>query len=705
MDNKEQAEFSKEQLGASTSILGYFATAFRWVILLAQMQSGKTDAYMFVAFDLLREKKVKKVVLIAGFQDKELIDQLKQYDEPLERYREYMSVNLQISKDDIRSVVRLIKNNISVIYGSQLDKTKYEQASDTLFIWDESHYAQNKINRPFKFIREVDISPDGDVSKLEGERNNYFLSVSATPLSEVSDSIHENQHKKVVKMKPGKDYVSVGKLHRAKKIIGFKNWETTLPVCFKKQKESVIPKISVVRFYGDKHMEKGKKIAEDAGIDWEIYDAEAKKHTKQTQDQTKMQSLNDLENAPKRHKVIFIRGMARMGKRVPKTHISFVMETSKSSNSDVLLQGLLGRMCGYHTNEDILIYVTEGFLNKNKKIGNMSELERYINMMETESEEINTMPLKARNLTSVKSSSAENGWFTTLPIVISPMAGGIQENDRDDPDYEEYEKEKLIATVKAAMIQERGVINNNGEEKTAELFVQVLTSLSDVFTVHKLAKSNGAINETYKDIPQLTQNSVDDTTAKTISSMPGCGFSPIDKQLTLWYYNTNKFAHLGLPKGTIVVHGRTKSASAEEMKKAKMERNIPNTTKLEAFTSIQEDGEVVYGNGSYSIHAPIDTWHSVAKMQLHVENMIRVSLMELEGQVLPRCIVSNQITGSKWQGILVNDAVLKALEKKGSIYNYLYSTYDVKLRIARKSGTVPADLKEMGQVRLAKIEW
>lgn len=702
MATKQQKQFSQEQLGAANTILGYFAAAIRWVILLAQMQSGKSDTYMFVVFDLLRLKKVKKVVIIAGFQDKELVDQLRDITPSMKLYRKYLNDDLHMSFDEIAEIEEMIDANVSVIYGSDLDKPQYQHASDTAFIWDESHYAQNKINRPFKFMKAVDISADGDISKLEGERNNYFLSVSATPLSEMSDSIHENQNKKTVRMQPGKGYVSVGKLYREKKIIGIKSWEKSLPGCFEKQKKCDKPKYSIVRIRGDKEMEKAIKMAQDAGLEWEIYDAETKKQNKQSRDHSKMQSLNDLENAPQRHKVIFIRAMARMGKRIPKTHISFVMETSKSANSDVLLQGLLGRMCGYHTNEDLLIYIGENFLQKNKKNGNMSELERYIHMMESESDEITIMPTKACNLTSVKSSE-ENGWFTALPIVINPDV--VEEEDRDDPDYEQYEKEKIIQTIKTAFID--GVsINNNSEEKTAELLDQVMTLQPEFWALHNIAKkSNGAINETYKDIPQLTKNSLNDATAKTISSMPGCGFSPTNTQLTIWHYNTNKYADIGLPKGTIVLHGRTKNASEEELKQAKIEKNIPKTTKLEAFTSVQEDGEVVYGNGAYSIHAPIDTWHSLPSMQTYVENMIRISLMELEGQVLPRCIVSNQIKGSKWQGIIVNNAVLKALEKKGSIYNYIHSTYDVKLRIARKSGTTPTELKELGQFRLAKMEW
>ena len=53
----EQEKISPEQETAAKSILSHFENAFRWVILLAQMQSGKSNAYMFLAFELLRKKK------------------------------------------------------------------------------------------------------------------------------------------------------------------------------------------------------------------------------------------------------------------------------------------------------------------------------------------------------------------------------------------------------------------------------------------------------------------------------------------------------------------------------------------------------------------------------------------------------------------------------------------------------------------------
>ena len=701
---KQHKQISPEQDSAVKSILSHFANAFRWVILIAQMQSGKTDAYMFVAFELLRTQKVKKVVVIAGFNDLELVSQLKNYMPSLKLYRRYMEEVLRISIDDREDIETLISHNINVVCGSDLTKPQFQQqARDTLYIWDESHYAQNKVNRPYKFLKSVDISADGDASKLDGDRNNYFLSVSATPYSEMSDTIHEKQQKKIVKMKAGPGYKSVGNFFRAKKIIGMKKWEDHLPGCFKEQKESSTPTYSIIRFLGDEKMERGIQMAKDAGLDYEVYDEETKKRSKKNRDGSKMQSFSDLENAPERSKVIFIRGMARMGKRIPQIHMGFVMDTSKAANTDVLLQSLLGRMCGYHNNNGIKIYVGEHLLKRTRGEGK-SEIERYISEMESESEDIKLMPLRACNLTGVKQTT-ENNWFTALPIVFSiQLESGV---DRQDPDYEQYEKEKLIASIQRMASDLNGITNHNAEIKTLELYQQIMTIPLEDWNLHKIAKSTGKVNETFKEVPQLTRDTLlSDEGKKAISSLPGCGFSTNDKPiLNMWYYNTDKYSDIGFSRGTLVLHGRTKSATECEIKQLEIERSIPKTSKLEAFTSHHEDGEVVLGNGAYSIHAPIDTWNVSANMQKHIENMIKVSRMELEGTVLPRCITSNQVEGSKWQGIIVSNEVLQALEKKGGIYNYFKIHYSVKLKVTKTRGKTPEQMQEMGQVRLVKIEW
>jgi hypothetical protein len=94
-----------------------------------------------------------------------------------------------------------------------------------------------------------------------------------------------------------------------------------------------------------------------------------------------------LEEAPARTTVVVIDGRLRCGKRVPKKHVGIVWELSKS-NTDTLMQGLLGRMCGYE-GEGIydvplvkpLIFVSGTALDKTKsrkKVVDCSELERAI---------------------------------------------------------------------------------------------------------------------------------------------------------------------------------------------------------------------------------------------------------------------------------------------------------------------------------------
>jgi len=705
---------SKEQSTASKKILNYFANTFRWVILLAQMQSGKSDAYLLVAAELFRLKKIKNVVILSGFQDTELKQQMKDLDSFKRSYRRYMEQELGVGIDDREYFEDTFYKQLSFVCGADLEKNQMNQSKNTLFIWDESHYAQNRKNRPYKFLQKMHISADGNHLNLEGARNNYFLSVSATPYSEISDIVHEKQQKKIVKMMPGQGYISVGMFFRNNCIIPVENWEETLFNCFLERNVDAAganaagardgAKYAIVRILGDDKMTKAVQLAKDAGWAYEIYDGEQKAITKKEKRKEKMQSLEDLGVAPLRNKVIFIRGMLRMGKRVNKTHIAFVMETSKNSNTDVLLQGLLGRMCGYHTNQNIKIYVGEKLLKK--KGDDMSEVERYIALMETrrgedddEDEEIKIMPRKASNLGALKNTT-ENDWFTALPIVINPLD---KDNDNADPNYICDDKDLLIQAIKAALIR-GGVENHNGLEKTEELKEQVLTTPAEDWVLRKITKSNGAINETYKDVPKVTKDTLlSDNNKKAISDMPGCGFSTIEKPLlNIWLYNS---AGHGYPAGTIVLHGRTKRASEAELKQAEIERSIPITTKLEAFTSKHEDETVVIGNGAYSIHAPVETSSEPDVMQKYLANMITISRMEFEAQTMPRCITSNQLEGNKWQGIIVNELVFKAIEKNGNVYNYIKDNFGLNLKITKTRGKVPDYIRDMNLIRLAKIEW
>ena len=78
------------------------------------------------------------------------------------------------------------------------------------------------------------------------------------------------------------------------------------------------------------------------------------------------ESLEFLKTKPQKQTVVHICGKARMGQVLDKTHIGMVYEQSENPNTDTILQGLLGRMCGYDKPQDIEIYISKLKQEKNE---------------------------------------------------------------------------------------------------------------------------------------------------------------------------------------------------------------------------------------------------------------------------------------------------------------------------------------------------
>ena len=60
---------------------------------------------------------------------------------------------------------------------------------------------------------------------------------------------------------------------------------------------------------------------------------------------------------PKEFTCVLIKSKLRVGKELNKDHICAVFETSITINTDTLLQGLFGRVCGYNITNNIDIYI------------------------------------------------------------------------------------------------------------------------------------------------------------------------------------------------------------------------------------------------------------------------------------------------------------------------------------------------------------
>ena len=371
------------------------------------------------------------------------------------------------------------------------------------------------------------------------------------------------------------------------------------------------------------------------------------------------------------------------------------METASKPNTDTILQGLLGRMCGYNQC-DIDIYIHNDILTK--KTGNgTTELEKFVQLMENYDEEVHCIPRNAMHC--VKNKRISNDWNIAKPIIITPDAYHEIE-DVDDPDYEEYSKEQVIARVKSAFVSD-SFSHNNCEHVENEIKQQINAMKNDINAiVHQMCALNGSINDTFKNVPLLTHGQLSNPEQES-RTFPGCGFgSNTSVQVIMFVVNTDCFEDLNFPRGTIILQARTREAS--EM--MQLIKSIPKTTKQEAFTSKREDDTEVTGNGTCCLTIPNETSTSISSMKTSIDELIQISLLPREAVIVSRSITSNQCTDNTWQGILVNDGVLRALKSGGEIYQHIRDKFQVKLRLEKTRGR-PSSTIGPCFTRLATIAW
>lgn len=393
-EDNDMMIISNQQIEASNKIIDEFVNnGCHWCLLLAQMQSGKTTTYYLVAAEMLRlyPNLVSNVIIFSGNNERELKDQvmIKSRNDFLKSYENRLRRIERITERNITQIMAKLKTNIRVLWGDDALKFKQNQrTSETLYIWDESHYAQSKNMRPHKFLESLNISADG-VSN-----NSYMLSVSATPFSEFSDNYHKMQHKSIVKLQTTHQYHSVEHMLYNNLIRGFDTdrWSTNLKSIMARHKRNA-PKYGLVRLRESKQItfEAVRSMIIKNGWNCSVFDSSNKSTMKQ---------IDELNNAPDNHTIVLLKGKCRMGKVVPKQHIAFCMETSKEPNTDVILQGLLGRMCGYHNYTNVEIYISN-------KILNSGELHSYVAYIRDEL----IMPQCATNLLKLKKLDMSNEMF------------------------------------------------------------------------------------------------------------------------------------------------------------------------------------------------------------------------------------------------------------------------------------------------------
>jgi len=545
-----QERLSVQALIAGRNILENFMNGKRYGVMHAQMQSGKTMTYHFSGAETVRFGLVDNVVIFSGNAEKDLRDQTvdarKKFQIPYLNYLLEMGVPI-----DARMLSIINGNHITVVWGpTQLEKFPRE-ARNTLFIWDESHVAQNIEMKPAAFLAKIGASGDGDSSFLE-ERNNYFLSVSATPFSELSNIFHGNQEKFITQLETGQGYHSIETMFNTGCIIGFDDWKVCLDENLAVTREE--KKYALVRLNGSKNYVKNLADATAIALrhGWEIkfYDSD---HPKE--------KLDYMEHAPLENTVIFLKGKCRMGQVLIKKHIDFGLETAAGSKTDTVLQALAGRFCGYHDFTNIRIFL-------HNKILQSGEIERYIRWANGE----DIMPRRANNLIAKVDKDSQYPHHI-IPIKIEKNHFVIDGAEDVEPTRENQE---FIKESVAAAILDNRCISYNTEEQMEEIREQMRAILDPESPFKFVVRIITKIDErAHQDAPEKLLKSFTERIAGGLGSSNG--ICEKGEQIIIWWFASS---FNGIQKGDVFVDAKITTSSGNE--------EIMKTTQKEIFCRTRE---------------------------------------------------------------------------------------------------------------------
>ena len=341
-------EIFKTMFGSEES-----ATVNPVVLLLAQMQMGKSGTYWHVIFEALRNRKVDQVFIISGNREKTLRKQVK------------MDVNTYTDQYG-----KKYKKKITVLWGADLYSAGNpieDVPENTLIVWDEAHYAQSKSNGPYKFFEHNGLEGilNGTMELQDIiDRKIYLLNVSATPFSELySNFIQPCDYHKVVRLLPDKSYFGVDYYIKENRLcqsfVVDQDRMDDLESLFTRYNTKENPRYMLVRVCNTKD---ATRLVESVCEKLDIV-------CHQMNSKISTISIDDLEEKPSKPTVVVLSGMLRMGKVVPKDHIAMVFEAKPAKSNrhtDTGLQGLLGRVCGHTQNPsgfDIDVYIEPNLCN------------------------------------------------------------------------------------------------------------------------------------------------------------------------------------------------------------------------------------------------------------------------------------------------------------------------------------------------------
>lgn len=376
---------SPEQCLAARNLAKAFAEerTYRFAILFALCQAGKTGTFQELIRIMLSKGIIERAYILCGSNDTDLRKQA---------HKDAKDANPEAyARGDVKVIFR------------QDFKDSHIEITNSLIVNDESHLDQTQKQELDQFLAKHGLSMDGNPATLV-EKNAFIVSVDATPYSELAALQHKESYPKYLEvLNPGKGYFGMadyfyGGLIRPTFNIYDRSHEFTEMV------RAGGNKYAIMRLSSGKQSDRLEAAAIAA---YRSLGGDVLYHTAEKEEIT----IDKLNHAPAVPTLILICGRLRAGKVVPKKYISFVWEGAATSKTDSLVQGLLGRMCGYDVPaERPLIFLPPGSLKRNEnKVIKASEIERAIMASRA------ILPTKATNLKKAHIAAAAANGKTQCP--------------------------------------------------------------------------------------------------------------------------------------------------------------------------------------------------------------------------------------------------------------------------------------------------
>jgi len=383
----------------------YQSTSTQWQIVIAQTQSGKTGIARGVCNYFRGGEEDLNIYYICGMNDKSLKNQ---------QIREFKGL---IPEDQIlfqKDLERKIKNK--TIY----PKTAY------LFILDESHYAQNSMSLVHRFFYElIKLRMDSGTRMVDNESKVYFLSISATPMSEIAQLLDPNQEclKKIMIYQPPKEYYGFKKMREQGCLKpAFDLNEKTqryslvdiIKAHYNEEKKNERYKYLIIRFVNTaKGIKNRQDILKHLGAELSHDFDYINYHSK---DVTLTNFNQQIKNPPDKLTIIGIYNSLRAGYQLDTKHVAMVHENI-SADVDVTVQGLPGRCCGYKNKDKHRVQV----------YCNTRAIDQYLKMVKNDFDP-QTIPKKCKNIKQAGAESLrdnnkntdliQNKYENQVPILI-----------------------------------------------------------------------------------------------------------------------------------------------------------------------------------------------------------------------------------------------------------------------------------------------